>query len=81
MKNCISCNMPLNGELDFALRGEVKEYCIYCSRADGSMKSFDEAKESMIKYVIKTHDLTPKEAEKGVLIVMKKLPAWKNNFT
>jgi hypothetical protein len=72
--------MPLNNKLDFALNDEAKEYCIYCSRSDGSLKSFEEVKESMIKYVIKTHDLTRKEAEEGVLIAMKKLPAWKNNF-
>ena len=39
-KRCISCGMPLACEEDYPLKDTSKEYCRYCAREDGSMKSF-----------------------------------------
>ena len=43
MKKCICCGMPMNKKNDFAMGDESKDYCVYCAKEDGSMKSFDEA--------------------------------------
>jgi hypothetical protein len=81
MKKCIACGMPMNISSDFALNDENKNYCIHCARTDGNMKSFDEVKEGMTYFIIKTQGLTPEVAESAALSVMKNLPAWKNHFT
>ena len=47
MKKCICCGMPMNKKNDFAMGDESKDYCVYCAKEDGSMKSFDEAVEGI----------------------------------
>jgi len=80
MKICIACGMSLNKKFDYAMNDETKNYCIHCARPDGSMKSFEEVKEGMANFIIQTQGLTREAAENAALSVMKKLPAWKNNF-
>ena len=81
MKKCIACGMPMNNVADFAMNDESKDYCVHCAREDGSMKSFEETKESMTGFIIKTQGLAFEVAENAALSMMKKLPAWENNFT
>ena len=80
MKICVACGMPMKKTTDFAMGDEGKDYCVHCARPDGSMQSFDEKKEGMIKYVINTQGLAREAAESAALSMMKKLPAWENNF-
>jgi len=80
MKNCIACGMPMRNASDFAMSDENREYCIHCARPDGSMKSFEEAKEGMTNFIIKTQGLAHEAAESAALSMMKKLPAWESNF-
>jgi len=80
MKTCIACGMPMKEKSDFAMDDESKDYCVYCARADGSMQSFEEKKESMTNFIVKTQGLAREAAESAALSMMKKLPAWKNNF-
>jgi len=80
MKNCIACGMPMKKAADFAMGDESKDYCVYCARPDGSMQSFEEKKESMINFIIKTQGLALETAESAALSMMKKLPVWQGNF-
>jgi hypothetical protein len=80
MKTCIACGMPMKAKSDFALGDEGKDYCKYCANEDGSMHSFEEKKRSLVGFIIKTQGLSAEAAESAALSMMKKLPAWKNNF-
>ena len=80
MKNCIACGMPMKNASDYAMNDERKDYCVHCARPDGSMKSFEEAKESMTNFIIKTQGLAHEAAESAALSMMKKLPAWQAHF-
>lgn len=80
MKTCIACGMPMEEAKDFALGDMSKDYCTYCADADGAMKSFEEAKRSMIHFVTSTQGIDPAMAEKVAINAMKKLPAWENQF-
>ena len=81
MKTCIACGMPMEKTADFAMNDESKDYCVHCARPDGSMQNFEEKKESMTNFVIKTQGLAREIAENTALSMMKKLPAWKSNFS
>lgn len=80
MKNCIACGMPMKKKSDFAMCDESKDYCIYCARPDGTMQSFDEKKENLTNFIIKTQGLAHGPAEKAALSMMKELPAWRSHF-
>ena len=80
MKKCICCGMPMNKKNDFAMGDESKDYCVYCAKEDGSMKSFDEAVEGMAEYMSESEKIDKNFARKKVLECMKSMPAWKENF-
>ena len=80
MKNCIACGMPMKKPEDFAMNDESRDYCVHCARPDGSMQSFEEKKESMANFIIKTQGLAREAAMSAALSMMKKLPAWEQNF-
>lgn len=80
VKTCIACGMPMRQASDFAGGDETKDYCVYCARSDGSMHSFEEKKEGMTNFIIKTQGLDPKVAEEMAVDMMKKLPAWESMF-
>ena len=80
MKNCIACGMPMTKASDFAMGDESKDYCVHCASPDGTMQSFDEKKENMINFIIKTQGLDRGPAEGAALSMMKKLPVWKSHF-
>ena len=81
MKTCIACGMPMNKASDFAMNDENKDYCVHCARPDGSMQSFEEKKENLAGFIIKTQGLASEAAESAALAMMKKLPAWRGNFS
>jgi len=81
MKTCIACGMPMKERADYANGDEGKDYCVYCANEDGSMHSFDEKKESLTLFIIRTQGLDREAAEGAALSMMKKLPAWQSNFT
>jgi len=80
MKTCIACGMPMKKASDFAMCDESKDYCIYCARPDGTMHSFEEKKESLKMFIIRTQGLSEEIAESAALSMMRKLPAWENHF-
>ena len=75
-KNCIACGMPMREPDDFAMKDLAKDYCIHCARPDGSMQSFEEKRESMASFIIKTQGFDRTAALKTAEDMMKKLPAW-----
>ena len=80
MKTCIACGMPMEKASDFPGGDEEKNYCIYCARPDGTMRSFEEAKAGMVGFIMKTQGFDESAALKIALNSMKKLPAWKDCF-
>jgi hypothetical protein len=80
MKTCIACGMPMREKSDFAMGDESKDYCVHCANEDGSMQSFEQKKEGMIGFIIKTQGLALEAAESAAISMMKKLPAWESSF-
>ena len=79
-KNCIACGMPMKDISEFAMNDITKNYCIYCTRSDGSMQSFEEKRESLVEFIIKTQGFDKDVAFKTAENIMKKLPAWTGFF-
>ncbi|GHV44395.1 AraC family transcriptional regulator [Clostridia bacterium] len=81
MKTCIACGMPMKEISEFAMKDVTKDYCVHCAKSDGSMQSFEEKREGMANFIIKTQgfdkDIALREAEN----LMRKLPAWKARFS
>ena len=80
MKTCIACGMPMEKASDFAMNDTTKDYCVHCARADGSMQSFEEKKESLATFIVQTQGFDKGAALRTAEAMMKKLPAWKVNF-
>jgi len=78
MKICISCGMPITKLEDYPMKDETKDYCIHCARPDGSMQSFEEKKESMSLFIMKTQGFDNEVAHKAAEELMRKLPAWQS---
>ncbi|NLI91483.1 MAG: AraC family transcriptional regulator [Peptococcaceae bacterium] len=80
MKICIACGMPMQTAADYPQGDMEKDYCLYCARPDGSMHTFDEKREGLTNFIIKTQGLDEEAARKTALEMMAKLPAWKSYF-
>lgn len=78
MKTCIACGMPMEKKEDFAMSDENKDYCKYCARPDGSMRSYDETLEGMTGFAAKTYGMDEEKARKTAMEMMANLPAWKS---
>lgn len=77
MKMCIACGMPMEDVKDFAMGDKEKDYCIHCTRPDGSMQSYDEKLDSLTNFIIRTQGLAEQAARTVAQGMMVKLPAWK----
>lgn len=77
MKRCIACGMPMTEKEDYAMGNEMLDYCVHCSRADGSMQSYGEKLESLTGFIVKTQGFDPGAAKAAAISMMKDLPAWK----
>lgn len=80
VKTCIACGMPMTKPEEFALGDTSKDYCVYCARPDGSMQSFEEKRQGLTDFIIKTQGLDAAMARSAVESMMRKLPAWKDCF-
>lgn len=76
MKICIACGMPMNDISDFAQNDSSKDYCVHCARPDGTMQSFEEKRESMVKFIVRTQGFDESAAFGLAERMMRKLPAW-----
>ncbi len=81
MTNCISCGMPMKTPSEYAMNDVTKDYCVHCARPDGSMQSFEEKKESLTDFIVKTQGLDKAVAVKAAEGMMRKLPAWAGYFS
>jgi hypothetical protein len=76
MKTCIACGMPMVKPEEFAMGDTSKDYCVYCTRPDGSMQFYEEKLDGMIGFIIKTQGFDEKAAKVAAEEMMAKLPAW-----
>ena len=74
---CISCGMPMQTLEEHALKDATKDYCCYCARPDGTMKSYDEALVGMSGFLKKTQGLDDAAARETARAMMAKNPAWR----
>lgn len=58
----------------------TKDYCVHCARPDGSMQSFDEEREGLTAFIVKTQGLDVDVALRAAEDMMRKLPAWQGHF-
>lgn len=78
-KKCISCGMPMLSPSDHAMGDESLEYCLYCARPDGEMKTYEEALASLAQFVSNTQHVSIEEAQSIAADEMANLPAWSGN--
>ena len=78
MKTCIACGMPMEKDGDFAMGDRNKDYCAYCARPDGTLKSYEEMVEHTVPWAMKEYNISEEEARKQVPQYLKTLPAWKD---
>lgn len=81
MKNCIACGMPMKEASEFAMNDMNKEFCVHCSRPDGTMQSFDEKRENLADFIVKTQGFDKIVALEMAESMMKNLPAWAEHFS
>jgi thioredoxin-related protein len=74
---CESCGMPMQKKEEFGGGNEENKYCVYCTDAQGNLKSRDEVRQGMIGFYMQMKNATKEEAEKIVDEQMAKMPAWK----
>ncbi len=78
MKTCIACGMPMKEASEFAMGDVDKDYCVHCSRPDGTMQSYEEKLASLSAFIIRTQGLDSEVARNTAIHMMSKLPAWQN---
>lgn len=67
---CESCSMPI----------ESGQYCVHCTEADGTLQSFDERFERMVRWQERQDPSASREQlEAATLARMATLPAWRDH--
>jgi hypothetical protein len=61
---------------EYAMGDASKDYCVYCSRPDGSMQTYEEKLDSMSRFIVKTQGFDEGAARQAAKELMAKLPAW-----
>ncbi len=62
---------------DHAMGDVGKDYCLYCARPDGTMKSYEEALVGMTHFAAQSQGLSLDAAREVARGMMAELPAWK----
>jgi hypothetical protein len=76
-KRCISCGMPMSKDEEFAAGDRSKDWCRYCARPDGSLKSYDEALIGMTGFLVRSQGIDEKAAQAAAKEMMATMPAWR----
>lgn len=76
-KSCIACGMAMSRPEHYSQQDLSKDYCVYCTKEDGSMRSYDETLHGMTQLMIKSQGISEEAAKNAVKEMMAKLPAWK----
>lgn len=74
--SCTSCGMPFECPEDHALGREDLPYCAYCTKADGTLKSYEEVLDGFMEHLVHTQGLNKPAARQMAAETMSKLPAW-----
>jgi uncharacterized glyoxalase superfamily protein PhnB len=76
VKACMSCGMPMAKLQDFGGGNPENLYCVYCSNPDGSLKSYEEVFEGMVKFMMMSQKMDRETAESAARDRMSEMPAW-----
>lgn len=76
VRACMSCGMPMTKLEDFGGGNRENLYCVYCSNADGSLKSREEVCKGMVNFMMISQRMDRKAAEIAARERMSKMPAW-----
>jgi uncharacterized glyoxalase superfamily protein PhnB len=76
VKSCLSCGMPLTKLEDFGGGNPENLYCVYCSKPDGSLKSYKEVFEGMVNFMMMSQKMDREIAGSVAKERMAKMPAW-----
>jgi uncharacterized glyoxalase superfamily protein PhnB len=76
VKSCMSCGMPMTKLEDFGGGNPENLYCVYCSKPDGSLKSYKEVFEGMVNFMMMSQKMDRKTAESAAKERMARMPAW-----
>ena len=76
VKTCMSCGMPMTKPEDFGGGNPENLYCVYCSNADGSLKSYKEVLEGMTNFMMTSQKMDRKTAVSAAKERMSGMPAW-----
>ena len=72
---CDSCGRPMYG-VGTADPDNDNVYCEYCVNAEGSLKTYEEVKEGLVKFYIDKYNYPRNSAEETVINLLKMMPAW-----
>jgi len=75
-KHCQACGMPLIKKEDFAQGDENSNFCLYCTNADGSVKSCEEIFEGGVQFFMGQIGGDRKMAEKATRKNMSRQTYW-----
>ena len=75
-KYCFACGMPLEKKEDFAGGDESAQFCLYCAKEDGSVKSCEEIFEGGVQFFLGQIGGDREMAEKITRKNMSRLPYW-----
>jgi uncharacterized glyoxalase superfamily protein PhnB len=76
IKSCMSCGMPMTKPEEFGGGNPENLYCVYCSKPDGSLKSYKDVFEGMVNFMMMSQKMDRKTAESAVKERMSQMPAW-----
>jgi len=76
VRACMSCGMPITKLEEFGGGNPENLYCVYCSNADGSLKSYKEVIEGMVNFMMTSQKMDRKTAESAAKGRMSRMPAW-----
>ncbi|OGO58337.1 MAG: hypothetical protein A2025_02175 [Chloroflexi bacterium RBG_19FT_COMBO_47_15] len=72
----MSCGMPMTQLEDSGGGNPENLYCAHCSKPDGSLKSYQEVFEGMVKFMMMSQKMDRMTAESAVKERMSRMPAW-----
>lgn len=75
-RQCLSCGMPMNKPEDFGGGNPANPYCMHCTREDGTLKSLEEVREGMVRFLMETQNITRDAAELKAGTHLAEMPAW-----
>ena len=75
-KHCESCGWEMKEPAMHALGDVNSVYCVECTHADGSLRTFSEVQKIIADDMVRSQGIDRGEAEKMASELMLRLPAW-----